>query len=375
VTADDVTVSAEAFADRIIEPRDFVADTEAFVDVRIPHSKGKASYSFIGAGVSQNADQSVNLTVPHGFNVGAASMPSGIINNPHLHFTAEVFICTAGEWRMTVGVEGEQSFDISEGTVFSVPPWVFRGFQNIGSDEGFLYALLGGDDTGGIIWAPWVLREAAETGLFLDPSNAVLDATRGDDVSNAIAPLTADELATVDSYSDAELVDRAIAREELDWSDRALLSSFLPGHSSSMAPVIGHGMTQDRQHRPPITNPHGFSVEWLEIEPGSSTGRHRHAQSQALILVEGDWDIVLNDANNEVSSSPQVGSIVSIPAGAWRNYVNTGDTPARGIVVCGADGPTRIEWDPQVVAAVADVGWRIDQSGYIAPAHLVGADE
>jgi quercetin dioxygenase-like cupin family protein len=375
VTADDVTVSAEAFADRIIEPRDFVADTEAFVDVRIPHSKGKASYSFIGAGVSQNADQSVNLTVPHGFNVGAASMPSGIINNPHLHFTAEVFICTAGEWRMTVGVEGEQSLDISEGTVFSVPPWVFRGFQNIGPDEGFLYALLGGDDTGGIIWAPWVLREAEKTGLFLDPSNAVLDATRGDDVSNAIAPLTADQLATVDSYSPAELADRAIAREELDWSDRALLSSFLPGHSSSMAPVIGHGMTQDRQHRAPITNPHGFSVEWLEIEPGSSTGRHRHAQSQALILVEGEWDLVLNAANSELSSNPQVGSVVSIPAGAWRNYVNTGDAPARGIVVCGADGPTRIEWDPQVVAAVADVGWRIDPSGYIAPAHLVGAGE
>jgi quercetin dioxygenase-like cupin family protein len=256
-----------------------------------------------------------------------------------------------------------------------VPPWVFRGFENIGPDEGFLYALLGGDDTGGIIWAPWVLREAAETGLFLGPSNAVLDATRGDDISNAIAPLTADELATVDSYSDAELVDRAIAREELAWSDRALLSSFLPGHSSSMAPVIGHGMTQDRQHRSPIANPHGFSVEWLEIEPGSSTGRHRHAQSQAMILVEGDWDIVLNAADNELSRNPQVGSVVSIPAGVWRNYVNTGDSPGRAVVVCGADGPTRIEWDQQVVAAVADVGWRIDPSGYIAPAHLVGAGE
>ena len=40
----DVIINPDDFARRVIEPTDFVADTEAFVDVRLPRSAGKASY-------------------------------------------------------------------------------------------------------------------------------------------------------------------------------------------------------------------------------------------------------------------------------------------------------------------------------------------
>ena len=374
MTDREVIVSASDLAARVIEPSDFVADTEAFVDVRLHRSQGKASYSMIGPGVSQNPDQSVNLTIPHGFNVGGASMPSGVINNQHMHFTAEVFICTRGKWRMNIGEQGGQHLDITEGTVFSVPTWVFRGFENIGPDDGFLYALLGGDDTGGILWAPHVLEQAAETGLYLDESNGVLDATDGDDVSEAISAVSADQLnSNVDTYSDAELTDRAVACEQLEWSNRSLLSAVLPGHECAMAPVIGHGLTEDRHHRPPITSPHEFSVEWLEVAPGSSTGRHRHPGTQVLILVEGSWDIVLNAGDEETARPADVGSVVSVPEGAWRDFVNTGDGRSRAIVVCGGNGPTRLEWAPEVTAAAAGAGWVLDASGYLAPAELVGS--
>ena len=99
----------------MIQPAEFVADTEAFVDVRLPRSRGKASYSFIGPGVSQNADQTVNLAEPHGFQIGAASMGHGVVNNQHLHFTAEVLICTRGEWRVNIGEHAEQQLEIGPG--------------------------------------------------------------------------------------------------------------------------------------------------------------------------------------------------------------------------------------------------------------------
>ena len=153
---------------RVISPDEFHADTEAFVDVRLPRSQGKASYSMIGPGVSQNAGQKINLVEPHGFNIGAASMPHGVVNNPHLHFTAEVFLCTRGSFEMAVGRHGEQKLVMNAGDVFAVPTWVFRGFTNIGDDDGWVFTVLGGDDGGGIIWAPSVLREAAETGLYLN---------------------------------------------------------------------------------------------------------------------------------------------------------------------------------------------------------------
>ncbi len=371
MSTDEIVVTEAELADRVIEPTDFVPDPRAFVDVRIPESQGKASYSFIGPGVSQNEDQTVNLCEPHGFNVGAASSPAGVVNNQHLHYTAEVFICTRGRWRMRVGADADRTFDVAPGTIFSAPTWVFRGFENVGDDDSWLFVVLGGDDTGGILWAPDVLRRSAETGLYLSADNHVLDASAGDDVSAARAPLevTDNEL---DQYTDDELAGRVVTEPELEWSDRALLSSVLPGHSSSMAPVIGHGVTQDRCQRPPITNPHTFSIEWLRLEPGSSTGRHRILEAQVLLLIDGNWQMDLNDGADLVSANPAEGSVVSVPPGSWRDFTNRGDTVATALVVSGGDSPNRVDWAPEIVDAAHDVGFVLDPSGYVAPRHLIG---
>lgn len=371
-TASNGYVDGGELERRVIEPVDFVADTEAFLDVRIERSIGKASYSFIGPGVSQNADQVINLMESHGFNVGAATMPHGVINNPHLHFTAEVFICTAGSYRFDIGEHGGQPIDVDRGTILSVPTWVFRSFENTGPDDGWLFTVLGGDDTGGIIWAPEILTEAAETGLYLSQDYALLDALAGDDVSNAVRPLQATELAgRVATYTNEELHARSVNPGQLGWSERALLSSVLPNHSASMAPVIGHGMSQDRTQTSPITNPHGFSMEWLEVGPGSSTGLHRHTNTQATFLVEGEWLVDVDVDGIQESANPAEGSIVSIPENAWRNFTNIGSNPARAVLVCGSDAPTRIEWTPSIVDAAKAEGFSVDPAGYVGPTRLL----
>jgi quercetin dioxygenase-like cupin family protein len=370
-----IVVDATEIDRRVIQPNDFVADTAAFVDVRLPRSNGKASYSFIGPGVAQNANQVINLSEPHGFNIGAATMPHGVINNPHLHFTAEVFICTRGNFVMTVGEHGEQRLPIGPGTIFSVPTWVFRGFENVGPDgpdDAWMFTVLGGDDTGGIIWAPRVLRAAAETGLHLTNDWAVVE-SNGSAPADGIEPFTPEQLNSIDTYSDDALAARTVEFDALSWSPRALLSSVVPGHQCAIAPVIGAGLTEDRTHTSPVSRPHGFSVEWLRIEPGSSTGAHRHHDSQVLLLVDGEWSIEINRDADAVERHPATGSVVSIPEGAWRNYTNIGDTVAHTVVVCGGDHPTRLEWDATLANAAAADGWGLDASGYLAPLHLLGA--
>ncbi|MEM9655721.1 MAG: cupin domain-containing protein [Actinomycetota bacterium] len=367
--------AARLLDERVIEPDQFVADTEAFVDVRIERSKGKASYSFVGPGVSQNSDQVINLTVPHGFQIGAATMPNGVVNNPHLHFTAEVFICTRGRFRMNIGEDSDQQLDIEPGTVLSVPTWVFRGFENTGPDDGWMFVVLGGDDTGGIIWAPEILVEAAATGLYLDPDFAVLDATAGDDISQAIEPLKPSQLTSVDHYTDEELAECAVSADDLQWSDGALLSSVLSGGGLALAPVIGFGMTEDRSHRPPITTPHGFSLEWLRLDPGAGTGRHRHDENQVVLIIDGRCEVELWADRESATAVPETGSVVSVPPGHWRDLRNVGDVPAMAVVVNNGDNPTRIEWAPDIVAAAAAAGWGRDASGYLAPLELIGGPE
>ena len=371
--SDHHTIVDEAEVDRrVIEPDRFVADTSAFIDVRIPGSAGKASYSFIGPGVSQNAGQTVNLVEPHGFNVGAATLPNGVVNNPHMHYTAEVFICTQGRFEMRVGRHGEQTLEIGPGTVFSVPTWVFRGFTNIGDDDGWLFTVLGDDETGGILWAPQVLSAAAETGMYLSPDYTVIDTEAGDVAEAVIAPIADDLLKELDSYSDAELLEHVVRQDQLAWSERSLLSSVLAGHESALAPVIGFGITEDRRHRAAITNHHGFSVEWLRLAPGAATGLHCLDQHQVLLPDEGRWEIGFNRGADEISSKPQNGSVVSIPTGCWRNLRNFGDSDALALIVTNGDAPARLQWDRELIGQARNSGWGRDASGYLAPIDLLG---
>ena len=102
----DVVVTAEELTYRTILRKDLKEDRAAFLDTKIPGSEAKINYPLIGPGVSENADQVIPVTEPHGFNLGGAVMPAGVINNLHLHFTAEVFMCFAGEWHFRWGVDG-----------------------------------------------------------------------------------------------------------------------------------------------------------------------------------------------------------------------------------------------------------------------------
>lgn len=373
LAADHPVVSPEELSARIIEPGDFVADRAAFVDVRLPGSEGKASYSFIGPGVSQNSRQTINITERHGFNVGAASMPHGTVNNAHLHFTAEVFICTRGEFRITVGEHAEQHLDIAAGDVLSVPTWLFRGFENVGPDDGWMFVVLGGDDTGGIIWAPSVLRRAAGTGLYLGRDQGVRDAHAGDAVDDVVEPLRPDQLDCVRTLTDAELAARRIRIADADWSDRALLSSVLPGHASAIAPVIGAGVSEHRDHVAPVVDDHGFSLEWITVEPGSTTGAHRLAGSQVLLLTAGRWEVAVNGGADRHAVAPADGSVVSIPRGAWREFANVGDDTAVACVVTEGDGANRLDWAAEVADAAAASGWALDAAGHVAPVELIGA--
>ncbi len=358
---------------RILEPGDFVADTGAFVDVRIERSKGKASYSFVGPGVSQNSDQHISIAEPHGFNVGAATMPHGVYNNAHLHYTPEVFICTRGSWRVDIGRQREQSVELMPDAVFSAPTWVFRGFENTGSDDGFLFVVLGGDDTGGIIWEPSVLREAAETGMYLGRDNSLIDGRNKDIPGDLLEPLSDDQLAGIDSYTASELDGLLVMPDRLCWSSAGLLSCVLgPRHAVELAPIIGYGLSQDRRSRPPICTPHGFALEWLRAAPGASTGLHRHGDSQVLLLIDGDWEIALNEPADQVHAQPATGSLASVPALAWRDLRNVGTASARAVIVTGGDGPSRVEWPAETLARAADAGFGLDAAGYVAPLELLG---
>ena len=62
---------------RIVRYADMRPCYNAFIDTRSPGSEAKENFTIIGPGVSENPEQYVHITEPHGFNVGGARHPPG----------------------------------------------------------------------------------------------------------------------------------------------------------------------------------------------------------------------------------------------------------------------------------------------------------
>lgn len=376
---ENTVIDAQELRRRTIRRGDLVSCNAAFIDCRTPGSDQKENYALIGNGVSQNSGQVINLQEDHGFNIGAAAMPNGVTNSLHMHFTAEVFFNFRGNWRFRWGRDGRGGEYVSQvGDIITVPTWIFRGFTNEGQDDGWLFTALGQSDTGGIIWGPSVLAEAQGHGLYLTSDNRLIDTVAGDALpedGTLILPMPEEVVAGLRTYSAEEMRARITTSEDLEYSDRPFLCSVLPGGGAQLASVIGYGMTEDRDMAPRVSNPHSFSVAWLRATAGEGMLRHRHSEAQVLIVKTGTWSVLLNSGEEELEVVLGPEDTLSVPAGVERVFrlaeAGPDGAPGELLVINGGDSRVRLEWAPEVVAAVAEKGLALDADGYIAPSFLL----
>lgn len=357
---------------RHIKRDDYVSCTVAFIDCKKPGSDTKENYSIIGPGVTSSDDQIINLPEAHGFNIGAAAMPHGITNNLHIHFTAEVFIVQAGEWTFRWGSNGENEVTGRKGDIVSVPTWIFRGFTNAGPDDGWLFTILGGDNTGGVIFHPDIIREAADYGLYISSDNRLIDTSRGDEVppeSGRIPPMPDEDVAALRDVPRDEMMSRIVPADARDFQP-AFIDQSLPHGGAQIAPVIGFGMTQNRNHTAPITNPHGFSAEWLRIEPGQSVGPFILDEKMVLMMHEGQLQLDYGDGGG-ASVALNAWDTYSVPGSVFRTLTATGDTAVEVLVVLSGDHRKRPVFAPEVLEKAQDAGLGLDAGGFVAKASLL----
>lgn len=355
------------------------SSTEAFIDYCLPECTPKYNYALIGPGVSQNPKQPVNLREPHGFQVGGVNLPHGKTNPPHMHFTCEVFICTRGRWRIEWGFDPEvRTAEIAQGDIVSVPTWIYRGFTNVGVDDGFLFTALGGDNTGGILWGPTVIASAAARGVRLTARHEIVDATRGDRLAPGtpmFEPMTLAEIQALRRWSPEAMGSRIVRGEALRWSRHGLLDSTLPGGGAQLAAVIGLGIAQDGELAAPVTNAHGVSLEWMKIPPRAGVARHRLAEKQVLLAANGEIELAIEacdgTARFRMCGAESGWDTYAVPPGAWRRLANIGTADALVLVMTAGDHRKAIEWDPQVTRAAAASGLAVDANGYVAPLRFV----
>jgi quercetin dioxygenase-like cupin family protein len=297
--------------ERLVRYGDLRPCTNAFIDARSPGSDKKENFTIVGPGVAENPQQHVHIREPHGFNIGAARQPPGCTNSLHSHDTAEVFIIHQGTWRFFWGEQGDAGeVVLHPGDTISIPIHIFRGFENIGEDVGFMFAVLGGDDPGRVHWAPQVIEKARGYGLVLLENGSLIDTTIGETVpmnSKAVNPSSANEIAYIRTPTVAEMTQR-VARHQTLVAD-------------GLSPLTNTGVTVssiilDRENIAPIGAAHDFTVQHIAISAGHQTAAYSHDAAQVLLVFRGCvvWHFVhVNNVAQSVTLNS--GDTFSVPVG------------------------------------------------------------
>ena len=326
-------ISQSEMESRLVRYADLRPCTTAFIDTRTPGSEQKENFTIIGPGVAENPDQHVHISIPHGFNIGGARQPPRCVNSQHSHETAEVFVIHTGTWRFKTGHDGAGSYvDLGPGDTISIPTHVFRGFENIGDDVGFMFAVLGGDDPGHVTWAPYVFEAAQRYGLVLLESGRLIDTSieqvpadaRRMPVTTA-ADLVRFKAVDVDSLTACTLKFDALA-------PAGGLSS-IPGFRE--CPIVGVANPLEQAPAGKMGWSHNFQVRALLVAPGANTPVHTRAEEEVLLVHRGNLTVDWPDGTLELGP----GDTLTVPIGIERSYHNRGAQSSVVYVVRGGDHP------------------------------------
>ena len=256
----------------------------AFIDAHTPGSDQKENFTIIGGGVSESPDQHVHITIPHGFNIGAAGQPPKCRNSMHNHRTAEVFFVLKGRWRFFWGEKG---------------------------------------DAGEVIWAPHVIEDAKAHGLILGENGKLYDSKKGERLPEGVKPmplLSKEELAEVDCPSAMDVIGGYVRR----YLDMVALAEEKP------VKVIGaEGLIRDKP---------GFEVDFL-TRASATQEKHEHDKPSVLMPVKGHWRVAWDGG----SATLAPGDTMSVPEGLAHSAVPsmTGEAALFHVIATDdAAGPT-----------------------------------
>lgn len=324
-----MTFTSEQLENRIVRYADLKPCLDAFIDTRSPGSDKKENFTIIGPGVSENVNQHVHISEPHGFNIGGARQPAGCLNSQHSHDTVEVFYVHSGQWRFMSGETAEDGeVFLNPGDLISIPTRIFRGFENVGDGLGYLWAVLGKDDPGRVMWAPYVFDMAKEYGLVLMEDGNLIDTNAGETIPAGKNPMPVTTQAQIDALT---VADNALMEQIVVRSDTVQpTGSFdrLDGVEERL--LIGPA---------PLDWDHEFTVSELRMKNGATVPAHTFDKPDVWFVQDGRLEVMIEDRRTEVGP----GDTITVPAGAVRSLRLISETATVVLVRGGSTQPT-VTW-------------------------------
>ncbi|MDC0215565.1 cupin domain-containing protein [Candidatus Pelagibacter sp.] len=297
--------------DRIAKFQELIPSTLPFVEGRLEGHKERKNYSIVGPGVTEDSNQSIKISSPHGYNLGAVRASPKNGSGLHSHTTAEVFLIYSGKWRFYWGADGKNEMILGKGDIISMPTNMFRGFENVGDDEGLIFVVLGNDDPGIITWIPKVLLRAKETGLALLDDNSLIDLTKNEIPNNKklLKPITEDQLKEFDNY-DLKEIEKFIYR----FKNQSKFENNLK-NGIKLIQIIGNQFC-NKKYVPLINQNTGFNLSILKARTGQINDLI-FDKPTIIFSQNGLWKITINKDEFEINSK----DTFSVPLNTKLNIV------------------------------------------------------
>ena len=286
--------------------------------------------------MAENPDQHVHIKLPHGFNIGGARQPPGCLNSQHSHLTNEVFVVHSGTWAFRSGVDASDGEVIlTAGDVISLPTDVFRGFENMGDDTGYLFAVLGGDDPGRVLWAPQVFDLARDFGLVLMEDGSLVDTLAGQSAPEGLSPIprTSPQQVSEHRIIDSQALEGIVVRSsDFRWSNETAISTFAGVEEAALL-----GPDNDAELMPAghLSWPHEFVLRALRLLPGAAIPPHGRNEEEVIFVQQGSCSVTVD--TESVDLAP--GDTLTTPIGSERAFTNPGREPCIVYITRRGDRP------------------------------------
>jgi mannose-6-phosphate isomerase-like protein (cupin superfamily) len=282
--------------DKIARFNDLTPSTLPFVEGRLEGHKERKNYSIVGPGVAEDSQQSVKISKPHGYNLGAVSANPKNGSGLHSHTTAEVFLIYSGSWRFYWGADGKNEIILGKDDIISMPTNMFRGFENAGEEEGLIFVVLGNDDPGIITWVPSVLIKAKETGLALLDDNSLIDLNKSEIPPNRklLEPITSEMLQQFDNYEINE-IEKYICRFKNQTNHEVHLNNEI-----KIIQIIGNNFC-NKTYSPLINHVTGFNLSILKTKKGQIEDLI-FDKPTILFSQKGNWKITVDENEFNINS-------------------------------------------------------------------------
>ena len=115
-------------------------------------------------------------------------------------------------------------------------------------------------------------------------------------------------------FSPEYMENERVARfKDLKSSAKAFVDALIPGYERDIYNIIGRGVVEDKDLKPPITDNRDFNVGLIKAEPGKGASLHIHETNEVFIPLTGKWGIYWQNSDGQRHDA-SAGDKITIPA-------------------------------------------------------------